>query len=749
MTDHPLPHPPNRDRLLLVIDRLPGAAPVCARLADLQAAGGGLPEAVARWVGADPLLADHLRRFLPGETVEQTAEEAVEILGVATVARIAAAQGIQTRLAACRDARSSELDPARFWRRALSAACAARAVARMAAGSNDPDELFHCGLLRHLGMLVLDAAVPRSFARVLRRARESRRALGEAARHVIGIDPDRAGRRFAERWGLPPSIVATIGGGVVAPGDVPPTRAAARFRIVNLADRLAQKLEPYPESRPAGDESCDETATLLGLPADAVERIVSALPTEVEATGAWIAPALEWGGAGSSRTMLAALDEHATARLRLEEENDRSQRRRSFFEAVDWMYRCPRRGASLSESCSIIARAVRRVLDAGVVVFARCDDRKWMHIGRSSGDPDGDVVAAPRGDFESFMRRSLQRGDGPWLLPCGGEWSHWAPALDALSAQGRLLNMPIAVDDRRIFGAIVAVSPRCRDESIVRCPDWRVFCTAAGLLLDAAAWRARVEDWMATAPTDDAPRRDDSRSPAPRDTADAVASLASGAAHDLNTPLAVISGRAQIMAARPEHAAIHSDLEIIRQQVETATGVVNELMELAEATQGRPRSVDPFELLQSCKSAWIEEGLLDAADMEVTVAPATPDIRFDREQLSRLLRDLALNAVAATNGPTRRLSIKAAPDMTEELVVLSVIDNGCGMTPAVRHRAFDPMFSSRRAGRARGLGLTRALRRVQAAGGSIELDSEPGAGTCVTLRLPAAGNEARAADGRQ
>jgi len=116
----------------------------------------------------------------------------------------------------------------------------------------------------------------------------------------------------------------------------------------------------------------------------------------------------------------------------------------------------------------------------------------------------------------------------------------------------------------------------------------------------------------------------------------------------------------------------------------------------------------------------------------------TPPVRFDRDQLGRTFRELVNNAVESTEPSTRRLSIKASTDLTEENVVVEVADNGRGMTAEVRSRAIDPFFSHRPAGRGRGLGLARVHRWLRQNGGSLALDSRPGEGTRVSLRLPMA-----------
>jgi signal transduction histidine kinase len=84
------------------------------------------------------------------------------------------------------------------------------------------------------------------------------------------------------------------------------------------------------------------------------------------------------------------------------------------------------------------------------------------------------------------------------------------------------------------------------------------------------------------------------------------------------------------------------------------------------------------------------------------------------------------------------VAVHAAFDPYSSRVVVTVSDDGCGMDEETVKRAFDPFFSSKRAGRRRGMGLAKALRWVEASGGSIRLESRPGAGTRAILLLPAA-----------
>jgi signal transduction histidine kinase len=102
------------------------------------------------------------------------------------------------------------------------------------------------------------------------------------------------------------------------------------------------------------------------------------------------------------------------------------------------------------------------------------------------------------------------------------------------------------------------------------------------------------------------------------------------------------------------------------------------------------------------------------------------------------LMELFDNAFNATDPVKGHIAVNAAFDPFSRKVAVTISDNGCGMDETTLKRAFDPFFSSRPAGRRRGMGLAKALRWVEASGGSIRLESRPGQGTRSLVLLPAA-----------
>ena len=122
--------------------------------------------------------------------------------------------------------------------------------------------------------------------------------------------------------------------------------------------------------------------------------------------------------------------------------------------------------------------------------------------------------------------------------------------------------------------------------------------------------------------------------------------------------------------------------------------------------------------------------------VEVTIGDI-PGVIVDRDQVMRALMELFDNAFNATDPVKGHIAVNAAFDPFSRKVAVTISDNGCGMDENTLKRAFDPFFSSRTAGRRRGMGLSKALRWVEASGGSIRLESRPGQGTRSLVLLPA------------
>jgi signal transduction histidine kinase len=220
-----------------------------------------------------------------------------------------------------------------------------------------------------------------------------------------------------------------------------------------------------------------------------------------------------------------------------------------------------------------------------------------------------------------------------------------------------------------------------------------------------------------------------------------VAELASGAGHELNGPLAVISGRTQLMLDKESDLDRRRLLELILNKAHECSDIVTELMDFARPRSPEWQRVNLNQLLSEVRQAAISRWDLNATDLLLADggadhAAADPTIITDPNHLADVLGELVHNAREATRGNDSPIVLSWRPLTPENHVEILVRDAGHGMTEHVLQKAFDPFYSFRSAGRGRGLGLPRASRLSEVIGGRLQLTSKTNEGTTARLLLP-------------
>jgi two-component system, NtrC family, sensor kinase len=114
---------------------------------------------------------------------------------------------------------------------------------------------------------------------------------------------------------------------------------------------------------------------------------------------------------------------------------------------------------------------------------------------------------------------------------------------------------------------------------------------------------------------------------------------------------------------------------------------------------------------------------------------ALPAVRCRAARLHQVVVNLLMNAIDACSAEGT-VTLRTAVDPEFGGVRIEVSDTGCGMEPAIRERIFDPFFTTKPIGQGTGLGLSISYGIVQEHGGTIEVQSTPGAGSCFTVRIP-------------
>ena len=210
--------------------------------------------------------------------------------------------------------------------------------------------------------------------------------------------------------------------------------------------------------------------------------------------------------------------------------------------------------------------------------------------------------------------------------------------------------------------------------------------------------------------------------------------LAAGMAHEIRNPLAGIINATALLTdeaglTAEERAAT---VAAIRAEARRLNRILSDFLRFARPQQVHLAHGDIREVVQHV-SALIRDDRSRAprVDVKVAVDPAVPRFAFDRDQMTQVLWNVALNGVQAMDG-RGRLSVEVGRE--DGHVALAVSDTGPGIPREVLPRVFEPFYSGKPNGS--GLGLTIAERIVAAHGGRIDIDSTPGRGTRVTMRFP-------------
>ncbi len=216
---------------------------------------------------------------------------------------------------------------------------------------------------------------------------------------------------------------------------------------------------------------------------------------------------------------------------------------------------------------------------------------------------------------------------------------------------------------------------------------------------------------------------------------EALAEFAAGAGHELNNPLAVVVGRAQLLLVREDDPKTVRSLRAILTQAQRAHRILRDLMYVARPPEPRPRFCQPDEIVRSC----VRDARLDADDREVRVAADSLDhnlrVWADPDGLRHLAEMLLRNALEATpKGGQIRFSTSG--DATS--LRWTIHDTGRGIGPEEGSHLLDPFYCGRQAGRGLGMGLPRAARFVLQSGGEIRWYSTPGQGSTFQVRVPLA-----------
>jgi signal transduction histidine kinase len=219
--------------------------------------------------------------------------------------------------------------------------------------------------------------------------------------------------------------------------------------------------------------------------------------------------------------------------------------------------------------------------------------------------------------------------------------------------------------------------------------------------------------------------------------------LATGVAHEIGTPLTIISGQVEYVAKHlPPGHELGEELNVIVEQIDRISAMIRALLDTVRPLKPAVQPVALAEAVERLRPLLEHAARRHGVALDAAVPDDLPRVRADHNQLQQVILNLLVNAFEAA-GPRGQVRVRArhADHAGRPGVELEVRDSGEGMAASVLPRIFEPFFSTKPPGEGTGLGLPICRDIVKACGGEITVRSAPGAGTAFTVWLPGEGGQ--------
>ena len=216
-----------------------------------------------------------------------------------------------------------------------------------------------------------------------------------------------------------------------------------------------------------------------------------------------------------------------------------------------------------------------------------------------------------------------------------------------------------------------------------------------------------------------------------------IARLAGGLAHEIKNPLSTIRLNMELLAEdfgdsdNPRDRRALAKVKVVQKECQRLQELLDNFLDFAKV---RSLKIEPTNLNQQVREVldfFRPEARNAGIEVVAYLTSDLPTVLLDRESFRGALLNLVLNARQAMPDGGQ---LVVRTSVTGDGVALDLIDNGCGMDESTRAHVFEAFFSTKKGGS--GLGLPTARKIIEAHGGRVRVQSEPGRGTQFTISLP-------------
>ena len=218
----------------------------------------------------------------------------------------------------------------------------------------------------------------------------------------------------------------------------------------------------------------------------------------------------------------------------------------------------------------------------------------------------------------------------------------------------------------------------------------------------------------------------------------ALGQMAAGIAHEIGNPLTSLSSVVQYLHRKCTDPQTRELCSSADHHVARISAILKRMLSLARPATAEYKWVDINEVIRNTLSLIRFDKRAQAVTIEDVHHAQLPMVWLNPQNLEQCLINVVLNALDAMDakGPGHDHRLGIVKNVRDEMVEIRISDTGIGMSPDVCRRAFESFFTTKEIGKGTGLGLFISYNLIREAGGTIELQSEPGRGTTVVIRVP-------------
>lgn len=214
--------------------------------------------------------------------------------------------------------------------------------------------------------------------------------------------------------------------------------------------------------------------------------------------------------------------------------------------------------------------------------------------------------------------------------------------------------------------------------------------------------------------------------------------LSANIAHEIRNPLTSIKMRLYTLGRElKDTAKSKEDVDVISEDINSMEKIVNNFLDFARPPEPHLQKGDISQILKAAINLLLPKASTQNIEIKKNLADTLPEIELDKEQIRQAILNIMLNAIEALpQGGILEISTstKKTGRRSKDIIEIKFQDTGQGISPLIKKKLFEPFFTTKERGT--GLGLFITNRIIQAHRGIINIDSQPGEGTVVTIGLP-------------